>query len=651
MKRVVPSSTVLLLALSLMGCGSSGSQNFEVPVLPPTPVTPVVTPTVVPPRPDLSPSPTPTRVPDEEARAATTVLVFMNGSNLEDVDLGSNGSDNLAGMLRSQGSSQVNVVVTTGGCDKVSPGALVSSWKTVKRHLVQPGKLTELSDLGPLNMDDPATLRDFLVWGERNYPARRFLVVMWDHGAGYAGFGGDKNQQARTGQRSIMRQPEMVGAFREAQAITGRRIDMLGFDACLMACDEVASAVQPFADTLVASEEKEPSSGWDYSVWLNALAAQPDLPAAQLGRLICDSFLARCRALKRDEVTLSVLDLAGYESVRQALRSFAAAVEQELRRDPDQSLRTLTLARDRGLELERKRSGARPSRGDTVDLQSWMDQLIALNFVAEQAAAVKAAVTSVVSYHVEDDQRNEATGLSVFFPSDWQQASTRQVYSETVGVTLKDFVLSCYDLIAARISRIEVTALQLSADLTQLQGSLQSIYGLSQAALVLSPDGPEVDMPEVAVSGALPVPPDASGRLNFSVPLPNQVLLWDGRRLPLTPENAESLEIACSINGEPSTLRLRRTADGFEPESYFSNTEFRDVELDADDLIAFPRQVFNRAQGTVEINNRERALSFQAGEGRITLGPLQGNFFVYFLARDLFNRQVLSSQRVELTGR
>jgi len=35
------------------------------------------------------------------------------------------------------------------------------------------------------NMADPATLRDFVIWAMRNYPAERYLLVLWDHGGGW----------------------------------------------------------------------------------------------------------------------------------------------------------------------------------------------------------------------------------------------------------------------------------------------------------------------------------------------------------------------------------------------------------------------------------------------------------------------------------
>ncbi len=59
---------------------------------------------------------------------------------------------------------------------------------TVKRLRVDPGKLTELDDLGELDMGDPKNLSDFLTWGLTSYKADNVAVVFWDHGSAWLGF-------------------------------------------------------------------------------------------------------------------------------------------------------------------------------------------------------------------------------------------------------------------------------------------------------------------------------------------------------------------------------------------------------------------------------------------------------------------------------
>jgi hypothetical protein len=49
----------------------------------------------------------------------------------------------------------------------------------------------ELDDLGELNMADGETLFDFIVWATENFPARKRMLILSDHGSGWPGGFGD----------------------------------------------------------------------------------------------------------------------------------------------------------------------------------------------------------------------------------------------------------------------------------------------------------------------------------------------------------------------------------------------------------------------------------------------------------------------------
>ena len=36
-------------------------------------------------------------------------------------------------------------------------------------------------------MTDPTTLKNFITWRSRTYPANHYLLVLWNHGGGYTG--------------------------------------------------------------------------------------------------------------------------------------------------------------------------------------------------------------------------------------------------------------------------------------------------------------------------------------------------------------------------------------------------------------------------------------------------------------------------------
>jgi len=201
--------------------------------------------------------------------AKYTVMVYMVGSDLESDD--NAGTTDLAEMMQVGSTDNLKVIVTTGGANK-------DGWRTVKRRLINQGSETEISDLGNLNMGQPATLQDFIEWAVENYPADKYALIMWDHGAGAIGgepyniaFGNDENNN------DGLSLPEIRQALQSAYTTTGKKFDLIGFDACLMATLETASIMSSFGNDLVASEELEPGHGWDYAAILSAIKSNSDI--------------------------------------------------------------------------------------------------------------------------------------------------------------------------------------------------------------------------------------------------------------------------------------------------------------------------------------------------------------------------------------
>ena len=49
-----------------------------------------------------------------------------------------------------------------------------------------------------------------------------------------------------------------------ATSLQNKKLDLVGFDACLMSMIEIATAIEPFAKTMVASQDVERGTGWNY---------------------------------------------------------------------------------------------------------------------------------------------------------------------------------------------------------------------------------------------------------------------------------------------------------------------------------------------------------------------------------------------------
>jgi hypothetical protein len=115
-----------------------------------------------------------------------------------------------------------------------------------------------LQKLGSIDMADPRVLADFVKWGMEKYPADHYALIISDHGGGWTGAISDDSHGgwATT--------PQLREALDQALK-DGKKIDVLGFDACLMANHEATHELQGNADFLIASEQTEGADGWPYS--------------------------------------------------------------------------------------------------------------------------------------------------------------------------------------------------------------------------------------------------------------------------------------------------------------------------------------------------------------------------------------------------
>jgi len=113
-----------------------------------------------------------------------TIMIYLDGDNsLEDYAFG-----DFNEMVDGGGSQNgVNVIVLMDIKDGpttlrfVTPGGYIDS----TTYEVYCGLDDTCVNMGELNMADPETLKEFVNWVMTNYPAEHYMLVLWDHGAGW----------------------------------------------------------------------------------------------------------------------------------------------------------------------------------------------------------------------------------------------------------------------------------------------------------------------------------------------------------------------------------------------------------------------------------------------------------------------------------
>lgn len=255
-----------------------------------------------------------------------TVMVFENGNNDLDEYI----------------TKDVNEMETVGSSDRVN---VVAEWGSYSRQKVvrmkvqrdnDPERVTSpvLQDRGRADMGDYREVVDFVKWSVQNFPAKRYFLIISDHGAGWrASQGQVVSIDSFTGHGIHLPQLAIMG--HQIQKIVGKKLDLMGFDACLMAMAEVAAEFWGLADFLIASQEVEPGYGWEYRDTVGYFVKYPQSSPAAFGQAIIKSFVASYQggSQGRSEVTLSLIDLAQLDGVAKDVRDFAKLVTEKASSD------------------------------------------------------------------------------------------------------------------------------------------------------------------------------------------------------------------------------------------------------------------------------------------------------------------------------
>jgi Clostripain family len=129
---------------------------------------------------------------------------------------------------------------------------------------------------GEQNSSDPAELQNFVGNALSSYPSKRSMLIFATHGHGVVGVGFD---QSVADDAAVMTPNQVRQALTDAGVgVSLPKLDIIFYNACLMATLEVAADSAPFANYLVASSNRL----WVLNIYqelLDTLVAQVDAPA------------------------------------------------------------------------------------------------------------------------------------------------------------------------------------------------------------------------------------------------------------------------------------------------------------------------------------------------------------------------------------
>jgi len=247
-----------------------------------------------------------------EGKKNWTFLTYMAADN----DLYPFADRNIEQMCNIGSNDKVNILVHLD-IRKSSNVQLNSTKKKVtKRLLINKKKIQQLGQDSCMDSGRAETLIDAARWAITDFPSDYLAISLWNHGCGainpsgriinpvelfyydpatsmikldrsiaFLEYATQQNEKCHRGvcfdetTGNYLNDERLEQALKEIVRLRGgKKIDLIIFDACLMASIETCKIIAPYANYMTASEEVELGTGYPYNAILKPLAQGPITP-------------------------------------------------------------------------------------------------------------------------------------------------------------------------------------------------------------------------------------------------------------------------------------------------------------------------------------------------------------------------------------
>jgi clostripain len=281
-------------------------------------------------------------------------------------------------------------------------------------NYIEKGNIKKIKDMGEMDMGDYKELVKFAKFIKENYPAKHYMIGIWNHGSGWKA-----KQDASNVVRGIsyddsssnhITNDQLAIATKEIAQVLGQKIDVINMDACLMGMSEVAYAIKDNCNYFVGSEETEAGKGTPYDDVLKGL--KPGMSPRDFANHWVNAYAESYNggSQGRDDSTQSAYDLSKTDAFLDALNGFAKAIMAGKYSDKVMAAagKTVKFAYPQNIDLLHFLKNLRPEvQGDTA-LNTAMDKL-------EKAA--KAMIINNKTTGRYYNKYENAEGIAVYLPS------------------------------------------------------------------------------------------------------------------------------------------------------------------------------------------------------------------------------------------
>lgn len=376
----------------------------------------------------------------EQQKDDHTVLIYMCGADLESENQLATGD--IQEILKVSGQpDDVNIVIETGGANSWASTYGISS-TYLERYHVENKSLVRDNQLTYASMGLTSTLQSFIEYGLNNYPAERTGLIFWNHGGGMRGVCYDEKKNDDVLKNSEIRSA-VSGALSNC-GMSGQKLEWVGYDACLMAVQDIAITNAQYFNYMVASEESEAGYGWDYDTWVDDLYSKKS--TTTILKAIVDGFIADNGGASSSsgDQTLSYMNLSYAEAYKTAWENLASQLNSKVTSSNRSSFNSAIVSNIKHY-------------GDTdydyfctFDAWDFVDKLANnsafSNFRVDSSyiTAVKNAHANLVAYNLAQKGAGVSKGLCMYWPNSTQYSDVSTYYttSETTLTTWRSFCVN-----------------------------------------------------------------------------------------------------------------------------------------------------------------------------------------------------------------
>ena len=376
----------------------------------------------------------------EQSKDDHTVLIYMCGADLESENQLATGD--IQEILKVSGQpDDVNIVIETGGAKSWASTYGISS-TYLERYHVENKSLVRDNQLTYASMGLSSTLQSFIEYGLNNYPADRVGLVFWNHGGGMRGVCYDEKKNDDVLKNSEIRSA-VSGALSNC-GMSGQKLEWVGYDACLMAVQDIAETNSDYFNYMIASEESEAGYGWDYDNWVDDLYSKKT--TTTILKAIVDSFISDNGGANSSsgDQTLSYLNLSYASAYKTAWENMASQLNSVVTSSNKSSFNSAITSNVKHYADSDYDYFCTFDAWDFVDKLANNSAFSSFRIDSNYTTAVKNAHANLVAYNLAQKGAGVSKGLCMYWPnsSQYSDVSTYYTTSETRFTTWRSFCVS-----------------------------------------------------------------------------------------------------------------------------------------------------------------------------------------------------------------